>query len=74
MTFNLTGDRGALTAALAGATAALVLAVLIPAYALLAIEAIAIGGTYAYQKYRKPAGQGETIEAEYKEVHDNDKQ
>lgn len=74
MTFDLTGDRGALAAALAGATAALVLAVFIPAYALLALEAVALGGAYACQKYRKPAGQGETVEAEFKEVNENDEQ
>lgn len=74
MTFNLTGDRGTLAAALAGLTAGLVLAVFIPAYALLASEAIALGGAYAYKKYRKPAGQGDAIEAEFKEVREDDKQ
>lgn len=68
MTFNLTGDRGALSAALAGATAGLVLAVLVPAYALLAFEAVALCGAYAYKRYKRQAGQDDAVEAEFKEI------
>ena len=62
---NLNKDRGAIVAAALGATGALALALVVNPLVLLAAEAIAVGGAYAYSKAIKQNKPENDTEAEH---------
>lgn len=69
---SLSGDRLELIAAAIGFTSALVMSLFVHALLLLAAEAVALGGAYAYAMLRRRyAGKkgGDVVDAEFKEVN-----
>lgn len=67
MKLDLRGDRGAALSAALGATGALLLALLIAPVLLLAVEAVAAGGTYAYSRMKRRDETDDVIDVEIKE-------
>ena len=69
---SLSGDRLPIVAAAIGFTSALVMSLFVHALLLLAAEAVALGGAYAYSMLRRShAGNkgGDVVDAEFKEVN-----